>query len=45
MNKTQELKTLSNLLRKMIIEGQTNNKTFVHTLETLLTILEEKLEE
>lgn len=45
MNREQELTLLSGLLRKMVVEDQTNNKTFIQTLETLLTILEEHLEE
>lgn len=45
MTKEQELHLLSNRVRKMIIDKQFNNQTFVHTVETLLTILEEHLEE
>ena len=45
MSKEQELILLSKRLRKMLIEKQTDNETFINTVETLLTLLEEFLEE
>jgi hypothetical protein len=45
MTREQELMLLSSRIRKMIIDKQFNNQTFVHTVETLLTLLEEHLEE
>jgi hypothetical protein len=45
MTREQELMLLTERLRVMIIEKQFNNHTFVNTVETLLTILEEHLEE
>ena len=45
MTREQELMLLSKRLRKMLIEKQTDNQTFINTLETLLTLLEEHLEE
>jgi hypothetical protein len=45
MTREQDLMLLSNRLRKMLIEKQTDNQTFINTVETLLTLLEEHLEE
>lgn len=45
MTREQELILLSNRLRKMIVEKQTDNQTFINTVETLLTLLEEHLED
>ena len=45
MTREQELTLLSKRLRKMLIEKQTDNENFINTLETLLTLLEEFLEE
>lgn len=45
MTREQELLLLSKRLRKMLIEKQTDNQTFINTIETLLTLLEEHLEE
>ena len=45
MNREQELLLLSERLRVMIIDDQTNNQNFINTVETLLTLLEEHLEE
>ena len=45
MTREQELMLLSNRLRKMLIEKQTDNQTFINTVETLLTLLEKHLEE
>lgn len=45
MNREQELTLLSKRLRKMLIEKQTDNENFINTLETLLTLLDEHLEE
>lgn len=45
MTREQELMLLSNRLRKMLIEKQTDNQTFINTVETLLTLLEEHLED
>ena len=45
MTREQELILLSDRIKKMIIDKQFNNQTFVHTVETLLTILQEHLEE
>ena len=45
MTREQELILLSNRLRKMIVEKQTDNQTFINTVETLLALLEEHFEE
>lgn len=45
MTREQELMLLSKRLRKMLIEKQTDNQTFINTVETLLTLLEEHLED
>jgi hypothetical protein len=45
MTREQELMLLSNRLRKMIVEKQTDNQTFINTVDTLLTLLEEYLED
>ena len=45
MTREQELILLSNRLRKMIVEKQTDNQTFINTVETLLTLLEEHLKD
>ena len=45
MSREQELQQISELLRTMIVEEQTDNRTFINTVETLLTLLEEYLEE
>ena len=45
MTPRQELLQISELLRTMIVEEQTDNRTFINTVETLLTLLEEYLEE
>ena len=45
MTREQELTLLSDRLRKMLIEKQTDNQIFINTVETLLTLLEEHLEE
>jgi len=45
MTREQELLLLSKRLRKMLIEKQTSNENFINTVETLLTLLEEHLEE
>jgi len=45
MTREQELQILSKRLRKMLIEKQADNETFINSIETLLTLLEEYLEE
>jgi hypothetical protein len=45
MTREQELMLLSKRLRKMLIDKQAGNEMFINTLETLLTLLEEHLEE
>lgn len=45
MTREQELLQVSEILRKMIIEKRTDKETFIGTVETLLTLLEEHLEE
>ena len=45
MTREQELILLSERLRVMIMDDQTNNQVFINTVETLLTLLEEYLEE
>jgi hypothetical protein len=44
MTREQDLMLLSNRLRKMLIEKQTDNQTFINAVETLLILLEEHLE-
>ena len=45
MTREQELMLLTERLRVMIMDDQTNNQVFINTVETLLTLLEEYLEE
>jgi len=45
MTSREELQILSKRLRTMLIEKQVDNETFINSVETLLTLLEEYLEE
>lgn len=45
MTREQEIMLLTERLRLMIMDDQTDNQVFINTVETLLTILEEHLEE
>jgi len=45
MTSKEELQILSKRLRTMLIEKQADNETFINSIETLLTLLEEYLEE
>ena len=45
MTREQELLLLSDRLRVMIVADETDNQNFINTVETLLTLLEEELEE
>lgn len=45
MTREQELMLLTERLRVMITDDQTNNQVFINTVDTLLNLLEEHLEE
>ena len=45
MTREQELLLLSDRLRVMIVADETDNQNFINTVETLLTLLEEELED
>ncbi len=45
MTREQELMLLSERIRIMILDDHTNSQSFIFTVETLLTLLEEHLED